>query len=59
LTFNLVEKITVWSFATAIGSGLEPLDVKTDSQTRLDGLVSRIQIVKKNTNCIYDFFYGF
>jgi hypothetical protein len=47
LTLNLVERITVRSFATAIGSGLETLDVKTDSQTRLGGLVSRIQIVKK------------
>ncbi|MCH97209.1 RNA polymerase subunit beta, partial [Trifolium medium] len=28
--------------ATAIGRGLEPLDSRTDLQTRLDGLVGRI-----------------
>jgi hypothetical protein len=33
--------------ATATGRGLEPLDAKTDPQTKLGGLVGRIIVVKK------------
>ncbi|MCI60324.1 hypothetical protein A2U01_0081580, partial [Trifolium medium] len=39
-------KITVRSLAIAIGSGLEPLDARTDLRTRLDGPVDRILVVK-------------
>jgi hypothetical protein len=36
LALNLVGRTTVRSLATAIGRGLEPLDVRTDPQTRLN-----------------------
>ncbi|MCI57024.1 hypothetical protein A2U01_0078275, partial [Trifolium medium] len=37
---DLVEKTTVRSSATAIGRGLKPLDVRTDSRIRLGGPVA-------------------
>jgi hypothetical protein len=42
----LAEKTTVRSLATAIDKELKPFDVKTDSQTIVGGLVSRILLVK-------------
>jgi hypothetical protein len=43
----LIEKTTIRSPATAAGRRLKPFDVKDDLQTRLDGPVDQIQMVKK------------
>jgi hypothetical protein len=34
--------------ATAIGKEMEPLDVRTDPRTRLNGTVGQILVVKNN-----------
>jgi hypothetical protein len=46
---NLLEKI-MESDPTAIRRRFEPLEFRTDPQTRLGGLVGRILVMKKKTH---------
>lgn len=46
MALDLVGRTTIRSLATATGRGLEPLDIRTDPQIRLNDLVGWLLVVK-------------